>query len=267
MNIESQRLAGSDDWRVWGPYLSERQWGTVREDYSPHGEAWEFVDHEASRKRAYRWGEDGIGGYSDTQQRLCFSVGMWNGKDPILKERLFGLTGNEGNHGEDVKEHYYYLDGTPSHSYLKMLYKYPQGEYPYGDLANTNRSRGKHDDEYELLDTGAFDEDRYFDVFIEYVKPSAFDTLIRINVVNRGPETADLDLLAQLWFRNTWSWGRDETKPSLYMQGNGHVGAQHNQLGEYHFGSRDEADFLFTCLLYTSPSPRDLSTSRMPSSA
>ena len=246
MNIESQRLAGSDDWRVWGPYLSERQWGTVREDYSPHGEAWEFVDHEASRKRAYRWGEDGIGGYSDTQQRLCFSVGMWNGKDPILKERLFGLTGNEGNHGEDVKEHYYYLDGTPSHSYLKMLYKYPQREFPYGDLANTNRSRGKHDDEFELLDTGAFDEDRYFDVCIEYVKPSAFDTLIRITAVNRGPESADLDLLAQLWFRNTWSWGRDDARPSLNMKGNGHVGAQHSQLGEYSFGSRDEADFLFT---------------------
>ena len=246
MNTESQRLAESEDWRVWGPYLSERQWGTVREDYSPHGEAWEFVDHEASRKRAYRWGEDGIGGYSDTQQRLCFSVGMWNGKDPILKERLFGLTGNEGNHGEDVKEHYYYLDGTPSHSYLKMLYKYPQREFPYGDLANTNRSRGKHDDEFELLDTGAFDEDRYFDVFIEYVKPSAFDTLIRITAVNRGPESADLDLLAQLWFRNTWSWGRDDARPSLNMKGNGHVGAQHSQLGEYSFGSRDEADFLFT---------------------
>ena len=141
MNTESQRLSDSEDWRVWGPYLSERQWGTVREDYSPHGEAWEFVDHEASRKRAYRWGEDGIGGYSDTQQRLCFAVGMWNGKDSIIKERLFGLTGNEGNHGEDVKEHYYYLDGTPSHSYLKMLYKYPQREFPYGDLANTRTVR------------------------------------------------------------------------------------------------------------------------------
>ena len=246
MNTESQRLSDSEDWRVWGPYLSERQWGTVREDYSPHGEAWEFVDHEASRKRAYRWGEDGIGGYSDTQQRLCFSVGMWNGKDSIIKERLFGLTGNEGNHGEDVKEHYYYLDGTPSHSYLKMLYKYPQREFPYGDLANTNRSRGKHDDEFELLDTGVFEEDRYFDVFIEYVKSTAFDTLVRITVTNRGPEAADLDLLATLWFRNTWSWGRDETKPSLYMQGNGHVGAQHKELGEYCFGSRDKASFLFT---------------------
>ena len=246
MNTESRKLANSDDWRVWGPYLSERQWGTVREDYSSYGEAWEFVDHEASRKRAYRWGEDGIGGYSDTQQRLCFSVGMWNGKDPILKERLFGLTGNEGNHGEDVKEHYYYLDGTPSHSYLKMLYKYPQREFPYGDLASVNRSRGKHDDEYELLDTGAFDEDRYFDVFIEYVKPSAFDTLIRITAVNRGPETADLDLLATLWFRNTWSWGRDSQKPSLKLQDNGHVRAQHDELGEYRFGSRDESRFLFT---------------------
>ena len=247
MNLEQERTsAAGGDWRVWGPYLSERQWGTVREDYSSYGEAWEFVDHEASRKRAYRWGEDGIGGYSDTRQRLCFSVGLWNGKDSIIKERLYGLTGNEGNHGEDVKEHYYYLDGTPSHSFLKMLYKYPHREFPYGDLANTNRSRGKHEDEYELLDTGAFEEDRYFDVFIEYVKSSAFDTLIRIAVVNRGPETADLDLLAQLWFRNTWSWGRNDTKPSLNMQDHGHVRAQHNELGEYCFGSRDDAEFLFT---------------------
>ena len=238
--------AGSD-WRVWGPYLSERQWGTVREDYSDHGEAWEFLDHEASRKHAYRWGEDGIGGYSDDQQRLCFSLGMWNGKDAILKERLFGLTGNEGNHGEDVKEHYYYLDGTPSHSYLKMLYKYPQAEFPYADLANTNREAGKQKDEYELLDTGVFDDNRYFDVFIEYVKASEFDTLIRVTVFNRGPEAADLDLLANLWFRNTWSWGRgDGAKPNLSLQDNGRVTAEHAQLGSYCFCSRSEAEFLFT---------------------
>ncbi len=248
MTIETERISTlKSDWRVWGPYLSERQWGTVREDYSEHGEAWEFLDHEASRKQAYRWGEDGIGGYSDDQQRLCFSLGMWNGKDAILKERLFGLTGNEGNHGEDVKEHYYYLDGTPSHSYLKMLYKYPQSEYPYADLANTNRSAGKDEDEYELLDTGVFDDDRYFDVFIEYVKASEFDTLIRITVFNRGPEAADLDLLANLLFRNTWSWGHgDGVKPSLSLQGHGHVMAEHEKLGSYCFCSRTDAEFLFT---------------------
>ena len=248
MAFESKRVStANSDWRVWGPYLSERQWGTVREDYSEHGEAWEFLDHEASRKHAYRWGEDGIGGYSDDQQRLCFSLGMWNGKDAILKERLFGLTGNEGNHGEDVKEHYYYLDGTPSHSYLKMLYKYPQAEFPYADLANTNREAGKQKDEYELLDTGVFDDDRYFDVFIEYVKASEFDTLIRITVFNRGPVAANLDLLANLWFRNTWSWGRgDGVKPSISLQNGGRVMADHAQLGSYCFCSRSEAEFLFT---------------------
>ena len=248
MAFESKRVStANSDWRVWGPYLSERQWGTVREDYSEHGEAWEFLDHEASRKHAYRWGEDGIGGYSDDQQRLCFSLGMWNGKDAILKERLFGLTGNEGNHGEDVKEHYYYLDGTPSHSYLKMLYKYPQSEFPYADLANTNREAGKQKDEYELLDTGVFDDNRYFDVFIEYVKASEFDTLIRITVFNRGPEAANLDLLANLWFRNTWSWGRgDGVKPSISLQNGGRVMADHAQLGSYCFCSRSEAEFLFT---------------------
>ena len=177
MAFESKRVStANSDWRVWGPYLSERQWGTVREGYSEHGEAWELLDHEASRQHAYRWGEDGIGGYSDDQQRLCFSLGMWNGKDAILKERLYGLTGNEGNHGEDVKEHYYYLDGTPSHSYLKMLYKYPQAEFPYADLANTNREAGKQKDEYELLDTGVFDDNRYFDVCLLYTSPSPRDS-------------------------------------------------------------------------------------------
>ena len=248
MTTENARISTPhSDWRVWGPYLSERQWGTVREDYSEHGEAWEFLDHEASRKHAYRWGEDGIGGYSDDKQTLCFSLGMWNGKDTILKERLYGLTGNEGNHGEDVKEHYYYLDGTPSHSYLKMLYKYPQREFPYADLANTNRSAGKDKDEYELLDTGVFDDDRYFDVFIEYVKASEFDTLIRITVFNRGPDAADLDLLANLLFRNTWSWGRgDGVKPSISLQDDGGVLAEHPQLGSYCFCSRSDAEFLFT---------------------
>ena len=247
MTLEQERVADIDsDWRRWGPYLSERQWGTVREDYSPHGEAWEFVDHEASRKRAYRWGEDGIAGFSDDQQLLCFGVALWNGRDPILKERLFGLTGNEGNHGEDVKEHYYYLDGTPSHSYLKMLYKYPQQEFPYGSLVSKNRSAGKAVDEFELLDSGVFDEDRYFDVFVEYVKASPFDTLIRITIHNRGPEAAEIDLLPTLWFRNTWSWGRDDRKPSLELSSDGKVIAKHHELGEYSFSSRESSEFLFT---------------------
>ena len=188
MTLEHERVSELEsDWRLWGPYLSERQWGTVREDYSPHGEAWEFVDHEASRKRAYRWGEDGIAGFSDDQQFLCFGIALWNGRDSILKERLFGLTGNEGNHGEDVKEHYYYLDATPSHSYLKMLYKYPQAEFPYGKLVSTNRAAGKDADEFELLDSGVFNEDRYFDVFVEYVKATPFDTLIRITIPQSRP--------------------------------------------------------------------------------
>ena len=247
MTKEHDRISTIEsDWRKWGPYLSERQWGTVREDYSPHGEAWEFVDHEASRKRAYRWGEDGIAGYSDDQQLLCFGVAMWNGRDAILKERLFGLTGNEGNHGEDVKEHYYYLDATPSHSYLKMLYKYPQAEYPYAKLANTNRSAGKDVDEFELLDSGVFDENRYFDVFVEYVKASPFDTLIRITVYNRGPDAADIELLPTLWFRNTWSWGRDDRRPSMQLQNDGQVNAEHHELGEYSFRARESGDFLFT---------------------
>ncbi|MDB4766080.1 glucosidase [bacterium] len=250
MNLEQQRLAeakgNSKSWRKWGPYLSERQWGTVREDYSPGGEAWEFLDHDASRSRAYRWGEDGIAGYSDDHQRLCFSIGMWNGRDAILKERMFGLTGNQGNHGEDVKEHYYYLDATPSHSYLKMLYKYPQAAYPYSDLVSKNNAAGKDKDEYELLDTGIFDEDRYFDVFVEYVKASPTDTLIRVTVHNRGPEAAEFDLLAQLCFRNTWSWGRnDDPKPTMTLQQQGHVDAEHPELGNYRFAARNEAKFLF----------------------
>ena len=247
MTLERERVADIDsDWRRWGPYLSERQWGTVREDYSPSGEAWEFVDHEASRKRAYRWGEDGIAGFSDDQQLLCFGLALWNGRDPILKERLFGLTGNEGNHGEDVKEHYYYLDATPSHSYLKMLYKYPQQEFPYGKLSSTNRSAGKDKDEFELLDSGVFDEDRYFDVFVEYVKATPFDTLIRITIHNRGPEVAEIDLLPTLWFRNTWSWGRDDRKPSVELKSDGEVIAKQHELGEYSFSCRESSDFLFT---------------------
>jgi len=190
-------------WKKWGPYLSERQWGTVREDYSKDGNAWDYFTHDQARSRAYRWGEDGIAGISDDKQQLCFALALWNGRDPILKERLFGLTNSEGNHGEDAKEYYFYVDSTPTHSYMKYLYKYPQAEYPYRDLIETNRGRSREDFEYELLDTGVFEEDRYFDVFAEYAKADPEDILIRITVHNRGPEDATIHLLPTLWFRNT----------------------------------------------------------------
>src|SRR5713101_4847080 len=201
-------------WKRWGPYLSERQWGTVREDYSRDGTAWEYLPHDHARSRAYRWGEDGIAGISDNHQRLCFALALWNGKDPILKERLFGLTGNEGNHSEDVKECYFYLDATPTHSYLKYLYKYPQAEFPYAQLVAENQRRGRGQPEYELLDTGVFAENRYFDVFVEYAKADVEDILIRVTVFNRAPQAAELHLLPTVWFRNTWSWGRDSRRPS-----------------------------------------------------
>ena len=224
MNPEEKRLQESRDrqvhWKRWGPYLSERQWGTVREDYSPGGTAWDYFPHDHARSRVYRWGEDGIAGISDRHQLICFALAMWNGNDPILKERLFGLTGNEGNHGEDVKEHYFYLDSTPTHSYMKALYKYPQQEFPYRALVEENRRRTRHDFEYELLDTGAFNENRYFDVFAEYAKASAEDILIKITAVNRGPVEATLSLLPTIWFRNTWSWGNNSYRPSLSALGN-----------------------------------------------
>ncbi|MEY2466621.1 MAG: hypothetical protein QOD03_1142, partial [Verrucomicrobiota bacterium] len=244
---ECQRLAeanaGQKNWRRWGPYLSERQWGTVREDYSPGGTAWEYFPHDHARSRAYRWGEDGLAGISDDHSRLCLSLALWNGKDPILKERLFGLTNSEGNHGEDVKEIYYYLDATPTHSYLKMLYKYPQREFPYDQLVEEN-DRRKTDTcqpEFELLDTGIFDDDRYFDVFVEYAKAGVEDILMRVTVHNRGPEEATIHLLPQLWFRNTWSWN-DSAKPSLRANKDGSITAQHTKLGEFrlHFDRRDE---------------------------
>src|SRR6201991_2559862 len=194
-------------WKKWGPYLSERQWGTVREDYSQDGNAWNYFSHDQSRSRAYRWGEDGLAGLSDDKQRLCLALALWNGRDPILKERLFGLTNGEGNHGEDVKEYYFYIDSTPSHSYMKYLYKYPQREFPYGDLVATNGRRSRDELEYELLDTGIFDDDRYFDVFVEYAKAGPEDLCIRIEAFNRGPEAATLELLPHLWFRNIWAWG------------------------------------------------------------
>lgn len=222
MNAERRRLEESNSrtkhWKRWGPYLSERAWGTVREDYSADGSAWDYFPHDHARSRAYRWNEDGLGGICDRHQKICFAVALWNGKDPILKERLFGLTGSEGNHGEDVKELYYYLDSTPTHSYLKFLYKYPQAEFPYRQLIDVNRSRSKLEREFELIDTGLFDEDRYFDVFVEYAKADVEDILIKITVANRGPESATISVLPTVWFRNTWTW--DGTKADCVLQSN-----------------------------------------------
>src|SRR6202163_791927 len=237
-------------WKRWGPYLSERPWGTVREDYSPGGTAWEFFPHDHARSRAYRWGEDGIGGISDRHQMICFGLAMWNGRDPILKERLFGLTGNEGNHGEDVKEQYFYLDSTPTHSYMRMLYKYPQAAFPYTQLAEENRRRGKNAPEFELLDTGVFAENRYFDVFVEYAKADVEDIVIRIIAVNRGPQSAELQLLPSLWFRNTWSWGRDSRRPSVRLAtsvpGSLCTELQHWQYGKRWLLAAGTPELLFT---------------------
>ena len=202
-------------WKKWGPYLSERQWGTVREDYSEGGDAWNYFSHDQARSRAYRWGEDGLAGISDDQQRLCFALALWNGKDPILKERLFGLTNSESNHGEDVKEYYFYLDSTPTHSYMKYLYKYPQAAFPYANLVETSRSRGRNEFEYELLDTGVFDQDRYFDVFVEYAKESPEDILIQIRSTTADRKPAELHVLPTLWFRNQWSWHGSPDRPTL----------------------------------------------------
>src|SRR6187401_830163 len=233
-------------WKKWGPYLSERQWGTVREDYSDDGNAWDYFTHDQARSRAYRWGEDGLGGLSDDKQRLCFALALWNERDPILKERLFGLTNSEANHGEDVKEYYFYIDSTPTHSYMKYLYKYPQREYPYRDLIETNRRRSREEFEYELLDTGVFHDDRYFDVFVEYAKEGPEDILIRITVHNRGPEAATLRVLPTLWFRNTWSWGEDHPRPSLRESGPGVIHASHHELGEYQLYCDSARELLFT---------------------
>jgi hypothetical protein len=256
---EKQRLAECRDrknpWKKWGPYLSERQWGTVREDYSDNGDAWNYFPHDQARSRAYRWGEDGLGGITDDHNLLCFALALWNGKDSILKERLFGLTNSEGNHGEDVKEYYFYLDSTPTHSYMKYLYKYPQGAFPYEDLINTNRSRSRDELEYELLDTGIFDDDRYFDVFVEYAKADADDILIKISVANRGAEPATLHILPTLWFRNTWSWEDGGSKPVMQKiegSGNSVVHAFHTDtlfresLGEYYLYCEGVPHLLFT---------------------
>ena len=233
-------------WKKWGPYLSERQWGTVREDYSEDGNAWDYFSHDQARSRAFRWGEDGIAGISDDKQLLCFGVTVWNGQDPILKERLFGLTNSEGNHGEDVKEYYFYVDSTPTHSYMKYLYKYPQAAFPYSDLVETNRRRSREECEYELLDTGVFRDNRYFDVFVEYAKSGPEDLLIRITAHNRGDADAELHVLPTLWFRNTWSWGVNDRKPTIQAFANGTMRASHPQLGDHVLMCEGNPELLFT---------------------
>ncbi|WP_417749138.1 MGH1-like glycoside hydrolase domain-containing protein [Rosistilla oblonga] len=245
ITAEEQRLLASNErtgnWQRWGPYLSERQWGTVREDYSESGDSWQYFPHDHARSRAYRWGEDGLMGITDRQGRLCFALGLWNGRDPILKERLFGLTGPEGNHGEDVKECYYYLDSTPTHSYMRGLYKYPQARYPYEDLAAVNQSRSRNELEYELTDTGVFDEDRYFDVDVRYAKRAPDDILIRVLITNRGPDAAVLHVVPQLWFRNTWTWHCTHegctARPHLSLNDDGRIVSRHETLGAFQFAA------------------------------
>jgi hypothetical protein len=254
MTPEKLRLQQDRDriayWKRWGPYVSERQWGTVREDYSPDGSAWEYFPHDQSRSRVYRWGEDGIAGISDTRQRLCFAIALWNGQDPILKERIFGLTGNEGNHGEDVKEYYFYLDSTPTHSYMKCLYKYPQQAFPYGELVEKNRQRSKSEPEFELLDTGIFDGDRYFDVFVEYAKAAPEDILVQITIANRSAEPSTLHLLPTLWFRNIWNWNPEIELPSIkVVQADAsfsQLEAQHPTLATCWLYCDGDAELLFT---------------------
>jgi len=249
MNAEQARLEddrlGRAAWKKWGPYLSERQWGTVREDYSAAGDAWNYLPHDHARSRAYRWGEDGLAGFSDSHQRLCLGLALWNGNDPILKERLFGLTNAEGNHGEDVKELYYYLDATPTHSYLKYLYKYPQAAYPYDLLVAENGRRTRDDPEFELLDTGVFDGDRYWDVFVEYARAGIDDVLMLVTVHNRGPDAATLHVLPQLWCRNTWSWKPGAAKPTLSLAGPAAVRASHPRLGDFALTADGTPTFLF----------------------
>jgi hypothetical protein len=255
LTAEEVRLAESRErtahWKRWGPYVSERAWGTVREDYSTYGTAWDYLPHDQARSKAYRWNEDGIAGISDRHQYLCFALALWNGRDPIIKGRLFGLTGSEGNHGEDVKEYYFYLDSTPTHSYMKFLYKYPQSEFPYARLVEENRRRGKGEPEFELLDTGVFDEDRYFDVTVEYAKGGPEDILVRVSATNRGPDAAPLHLLPTLWFRNTWSWNGDEKRPELRRVGVDEAGAEivearHDYYGERWLHCEGAPELLFT---------------------
>src|SRR5205807_1431404 len=255
MNAEQRRIEENNlqqqRWHLCGPYLSDRQWGTVREDYSADGDAWDYLTHDQARSRAYRWGEDGILGICDDHARLCFALALWNGQDPILKERLFGLTNREGNHGEDVKEYYYFLDNTPTHSYMKGLYRYPQKAYPYDELVEVNRQRSRDEPEYELLDTGVFDENRYFDLVVEYAKLTPDDIAIRITATNRGPDPAPLHLLPTLWFRNTWSWGWDNRKPSISEDDTSGgtlraLRATHPDLGSFWLTYEGEPEPLFT---------------------
>src|SRR5438876_1503777 len=257
---ERRRLEDAREGRVawyrWGPYLADRHWGTVREDYSANGDAWNYLPHGHARSRAYRWGEDGLLGISDQHSRLCFSIALWNERDPILKERLFGLSGPEGNHGEDVKESYFYIDATPTASYLRALYKYPQGAFPYAELVVENARRGKEDPEYELSDTGVFDDARYFDVEVEYAKATQDDIAIRISVTNRGPDPAPIHLLPTLWFRNTWSWGTDDRRPSIMPRADETLPAQtatrailraeHHTLGTAWLTAAGDPELLFT---------------------
>jgi len=252
MTAEERRLSESDDrrvhWKRWGPYLSERAWGTVREDYSAGGTAWEYLPHDHARSRAYRWNEDGLAGISDRKQTVCFALALWNEQDPILKERLFGLTGNEGNHGEDVKEYYFYLDSTPTHSYMKYLYKYPQRAYPYAQLVEVNRSRSRQDPEFELSDTGVFADNRYFDVFVEYAKASSEDILVRITAVNRADVAAPLHVLPTIWFRNTWAWTPDRVRPQLRQMEGGRaaIDLQHPESGRRMLRAAGTPRLLFT---------------------
>ena len=270
MTAEEARLEESRDrtahWKRWGPYVSERAWGTVREDYSPDGNAWNYLSYDQARSKAYRWNEDGIAGICDRRQYICFALALWNGKDPFLKERIFGLTGTEGNHGEDAKEYYFYLDSTPTHSYMKYLYKYPQAAFPYAELLEENGRRGKFDSEFELLDTGIFDDDRYFDVEVEYAKSSPEDLLIRITASNRGPDSAMLHLLPTVWFRNLWSWTNRSATPRLSLGKNDGSGTtinvEHRAYGKRYLHLQNMPAVLFTenetntARLYGVPSPQ-----------
>ncbi len=246
---EARRLEDADNggapWRRWGPYLAERQWGTVREDYSPDGEAWDYMPFDQARSRAYRWGEDGIAGISDDRQRICLALALWNERDPFLKERLFGLTGPEGNHGEDVKEYYYYLDALPSHTYLKMLYKYPQAAFPYEELRKQNPHDAKTKPEFELVDTGIFAENRYFDVFVEYAKAAPEDILMVVTVHNRGPDAAPLHMLPTLWYRNRWSWKKEGAKPDIKALGPAGLEAAHAKIGTHRLYCEGSPQLLF----------------------